>query len=80
LLNEELKKINEQVTINSKVIDKKIVKLYSDLDIDKFMRMIDRKLNKDEAESRFENGEQKMGIVDKCIIKVNTNLERLEVS
>ena len=50
------------------------------MDIEKFMRMVERKMGKDEAEVRFDSGEQKINIVDKCLIKVNGNVERLEVS
>ena len=42
--------MNELVSINSKVIDKKITKVYADLDMEKLMKLLDRKLNRDDAE------------------------------
>jgi G:T-mismatch repair DNA endonuclease (very short patch repair protein) len=54
--------------------------LYTDLDIEKLNKNIERKMNKEEAEERLENSESKIVILDKCILKVNTNVERLEVT
>jgi hypothetical protein len=48
-----VKKINELVSINSKVIDKKIAKLYGELDMEKLMKLLDRKMNKDDADQMF---------------------------
>jgi hypothetical protein len=45
--------MNDQVGINNKVIDKKIAKLYSDLDMDKLMKQVDRKMHRDDAEDKF---------------------------
>jgi len=41
------------VSINSKVIDKKIAKLYTDLDMEKLMKLVDRKMPREDAEERF---------------------------
>ena len=45
--------MNELVTINSKVVDKKIAKLYADLDMEKVMKIVDRKMHKDDADEKF---------------------------
>lgn len=41
-------------------------------------KAIDKKMGREEADSRMEGNESKMVILDKCVLKVNTNLERLE--
>ena len=43
-------------------------------------KAIERKMGRDEAENRMEGTESKIFILDKCVLKVNTNLERLEVN
>ena len=74
-----MRKLTEQAQIHSKVIDKKIAKLYQELDVEKMNKAIDKKMGREEADSRMEGNESKMVILDKCVLKVNTNLERLEV-
>ena len=54
LINDELRKISEQISNNSKLTDKKIAKLNEDINIDKLVRMIDRKLGKEDAFNKFE--------------------------
>lgn len=43
-------------------------------------KVIERKMGRDEAENRMEGSESKIFTLDKCVLKVNTNLERLEVN
>ena len=43
-------------------------------------KAIDKKMGKEEGDSRMEGNEQKIVILDKCFLKVNTNVERLEVN
>ena len=43
-------------------------------------KAIDKKMGKEEADIRMEGHDSKIVILDKCVLKVNTNLERLEVS
>ena len=74
-----MRKLTEQAQIHSKVIDKKIAKLYQELDVEKMNKAIDKKMGKEEGDSRMEGNEQKIVILDKCFLKVNTNVERLEV-
>ena len=47
--------------------------------MEKMNKAIDKKMGKEEADSRMEGNESKIVILDKCVLKVNTNLERLEV-
>jgi ribosomal protein S25 len=49
------------------------------LDVEKMNKAIDKKMGKEEGDSRMEGHESKIVILDKCVLKVNTNLERLEV-
>lgn len=60
LINDELRKISEQLVNNSKLVDKKIAKLYEDISVDKLIRMIDRKLGKEDAFNKFEGQDQKI--------------------
>jgi hypothetical protein len=62
--------MNELVTINSKVIDKKISKLYAELDMEKVLKLLDKKLNKDEAEERYGEVHYKYSNAEKGIVKV----------
>lgn len=41
------------MSINSKVIDKKIAKLYGELDMEKLMKLLDRKMHKEDADQMF---------------------------
>ena len=43
-------------------------------------KTIDKKMGKEEADNRMEGYESKIVILDKCVLKVNNNLERLEVT
>ena len=79
MLGEEMRKLTDQAQIHSKVIDKKIAKLYQELDVEKMNKNIERKMGKEEAENRMEGTDGKIVILDKCILKLNTKLERLEV-
>jgi hypothetical protein len=47
--------------------------------VEKLNKAIDKKMGKEEADSRMEGNESKIVILDKCVLKVNTNFERLEV-
>jgi hypothetical protein len=51
--------MNEFVTINSKVLEKKIQKLYQELDMDKLNKVVDRKMTREEAEGKFYDAENK---------------------
>jgi hypothetical protein len=75
LIQEEIKKMNELVSINSKVIDKKIAKLYNDLDMEKLLKLVDRKMNRDEAEERFLDALNKYFNAEKGIVKVYNQVE-----
>jgi len=61
--------MNELVSINSKVIDKKIVKVYADLDMEKLMKLLDRKLNRDDAEEKFNEIFIKIANVERALVK-----------
>ena len=75
-----MRKVSDLFTGNSKLVDKKIQKLYQDLDIDKFIRMIERKMNKDEGFQRFEDHQSSVVKIDKGLSRTQTDMERLEVS
>jgi|LauGreDrversion4_2_1035121.scaffolds.fasta_scaffold440212_1 hypothetical protein len=61
--------MNELVSINSKVIDKKIAKVYADLDMEKLMKLLDRKLNRDDAEEKFNEIFIKIANVERALVK-----------
>lgn len=48
LVGEELRKLGEQISNNNKIVEKKIQKVYADLDIEKLSKLVDKKVNKEE--------------------------------
>lgn len=74
-----MKKINELVSINSKVIDKKIAKLYGELDMEKLMKLLDRKMHKDDAEQMFYESNNKAQVMERGIVRVHQQVEQIEV-
>ena len=71
--------MNELVSINSKVIDKKIAKVYADLDMEKLMKLLDRKLNRDDAEEKFNEIFIKIANVERALVKTYQQVEQIEV-
>ncbi len=80
VIQEEIRKMNELVNINSKVTEKKIQKLYQDLDMDKVMKLLERKMPKEDAQEKFQETNHRSVINEKGIIKVYNQIEQLEVS
>jgi hypothetical protein len=74
-----VKKINELVSINSKVIDKKIAKLYGELDMEKLMKLLDRKMNKDDADQMFFEFSNKAQVLEREIMRGHQQVEQIEV-
>ena len=72
--------MNEMVNINSKVTEKKIQKLYQDLDMEKVMKLLERKMPKEDAQEKFQETQHRSVINEKGIIKVYNQIEQLEVS
>lgn len=62
-----MRKATEQFASNTKLLDRKIQKLYAELDIEKLNRFIDRKLGKDEAEGRFDSLEKRANANDRQV-------------
>jgi hypothetical protein len=57
LVSDEMRKVTEQFSYNSKILDKKFAHLYKDLDIEKMNRMVERKMGKEEAIQRFDGND-----------------------
>ena len=55
LVGDELKKLGDQISQNTRILEKKIEKVYKDIDIEKMNKQVEKKLNKDEARDKFEN-------------------------
>ena len=72
--------MNEMVNINSKVTEKKIQKLYQDLDMEKVMKLLERKMPKEDAQEKFQETQHRSVINEKGIIKVYNQIEQLEVN
>ena len=66
-----MKKINEIVNINSKVIDKKIAKLYGELDMEKLMKLLDRNMQKEDADQMFFESTNKAQVMERGIVRVH---------
>ena len=67
------------MSINSKVIDKKIAKLYGELDMDKLMKLLDRKMHKDDADQMFFESNNKAQVMERGIVRVHQQVEQIEV-
>lgn len=78
LVGEEMHKVTDQFSQNSKILDKKFAALYKELDIDKMNRLIERKMGRDDAVARFEQGEQKAKTVSKAVHGLQGTVKRIE--
>ena len=67
------------MSINSKVIDKKIAKLYGELDMEKLMKLLDRKMNKDDADQMFFELSNKAQVLERGIVRGHQQVEQIEV-
>ena len=57
LVGDELKKLGDQIAQNTRILEKKIEKVYKDIDMEKMGKQMEKKLNKEEAKDKFENQE-----------------------
>ena len=67
------------MSINSKVIDKKIAKLYGELDMEKLLKLLDRKMHKDDADQMFYESNNKAQVMERGIVRVHQHVEQIEV-
>ena len=67
------------MSINSKVIDKKIAKLYGELDMEKLMKLLDRKMHKEDADQMFFESNNKAQVMERGIVRVHQQVEQIEV-
>lgn len=79
LVGEELKKLGEQIAQNNKVIEKKIAKVYSDLDFDKMSKQLDKKINREDIQDKLTNWDGKINSADKIAKNLQSTVSRLEV-
>ena len=49
LVTEELRKLREQIQTNSAIFDKKLQNIQSEVNVDKIMKKIDKRMSKEEA-------------------------------
>ena len=49
LVEEELRKISDQIEINSKLVDKRFQKVSQDMDMEKVWKQLEKKVNKEEV-------------------------------
>eukprot|EP00347_Sterkiella_histriomuscorum_P017595 403348737 len=78
LVGEELKKLGEQISSNNKIIEKKIQKVYTDLDVEKLSKQIEKKVNKEEIQEKFTGWDGKINLVDKSAKNLQSTVQRLE--
>lgn len=78
LVGDELKKLGEQITTSNKVVDKKLEKVYKDLDLKKLNMAIERKCSKEEAKNLFEGEGAKILNLEKQLKKSHETVSRLE--
>jgi len=49
LVTEELRKLREQIQTNTAIFDKKLQNIQSEVNVDKIMKKIDKRMSKEEA-------------------------------
>ena len=74
-----MKRISQQININSTLVEKKISKIYLDIDYDKIMKIIDKKMNKEDAFSKFDSIENKVSKLEKIVKSDTAKLLSVEV-
>ncbi|CDW88654.1 UNKNOWN [Stylonychia lemnae] len=79
LVGEELRKLGEQIANNNKVMEKKIAKVYADVDVEKLQKQIEKKANKEEIRDKLENWEVKVTFNDKANKNMQNTVSRLEI-
>ena len=67
------------MNINSKVIDKKISKLYGELDMEKLMKLMDRKMPKEDADQMFFESTNKAQVLERGVMRMYQQVEQIEV-
>lgn len=78
LVGDELKKLGEQISTNNKVVDKKLEKVYKDLDIKKLTMALEKKFGREEAKHLFDSEEAKISLLEKQLKKSQETVTRLE--
>jgi hypothetical protein len=61
-------------------VDKRIGSITKEINVDRLMKLIDKKMSKEEVMMRIENMDQKVTRVEKLIKTSDNNASRLEVS
>ena len=79
LVGEELRKLGEQISQNNKVIEKKIAKIYTDLDIEKVTKLLEKKMDKDEFKDKFNGWDGKINQGQNTAKNLQNTVQRLEV-
>ena len=74
-----MRKVTDQFTLNAKILDKKLAKIYADINLEKVYHILEKKLGKAEAYSKFEGINGKMQGIEKFESKRREDYERLEV-
>jgi hypothetical protein len=70
MVAEEMRKVSEVFTSNAKLLDKRIDKLRSEVDVERIMRAIEKKLGKEEATERIEGVSNRVNGVEKGLNKM----------
>ena len=80
LVQDQLQKLSEQIETNAALVDKRIGSIGKEINVDRLMKLIDKKMSKEEGQMKFDMVEQKVNRAEKLIKTCDGNVNRFEVS
>ena len=80
LVQDQLQKLSEQIETNAALVDKRIGSIGKEINVDRLMKLIDKKMSKEEGQMKFDMVEQKVNRVEKMIKTCDGNVNRFEVN
>lgn len=53
-MQDQLKKLSEQIETNAALVDKRIGSIGKEINVDRLMKLIDKKMSKEEGQMKFD--------------------------
>ena len=80
LVQDQLQKLSEQIETNAALVDKRIGSIGKEINVDRLMKLIDKKMSKEEGQMKIDMVEQKVNRAEKLIKNCDGNFNRFQVS
>jgi len=80
MVQEEIRKLSEQIVQQGSIVDKKLAKLKIEFDTGKIEKTIEKKAGRDEVKSALDQHEGKVKEMQKMIKRFEEQVKRIEVS